>query len=427
MSTEILTKSNIEASTNGTEASTKSEKEVQKKNKPARTPHTNPDFYNLIELLNDEEKKKVQEVREFMRTKVAPIINKNWAEATFPFEIIPGFRALNIAGLGLNGYGAAGGSTLLTGFVTMEIAKVDSSIATFWGVHGGLAMGSIYLCGSEEQKQKWLPSMGKMDLIGAFALTEPLVGSGTGGGLLTTAKREGDTWILNGQKKWIGNATWSDLTIVWAKDVDDGQVKGFIVENKKTPGFKTEKIEGKLGLRIVQNALITMENCRIPEENRLQNANTFRDTAKVLRFTRAGVGWESIGCMMGAYENALAYAQQRLQFGKPIGNFQLVQDLLVKMLGNITACMSMVITLVQHHEAGNLTEEHTSLAKYYCTVKMRETVGYAREVLGANGILVDYNVARFFADSEALYSYEGTREMNTLIVGKAITGLSAFV
>ena len=401
-----------------------------KKSKPVRAPMTDPDFYNLIEMLSEEEKRKVQEVRTFMRTKVAPIVNKNWAEASFPFEVIPGFRDLNIAGVGLNGYGAAGGSTLLTGFIAMEIAKVDSSMCTFWGVHGGLAMGSIYLCGSEEQKQKWLPRMGKMELIGAFALTEPLVGSGTGGGLTTTAKREGDTWVLNGQKKWIGNATWCDITVVWARDVDDNQVKGFIVENKNTPGFKTEKIEGKLGLRIVQNALITMENCRIPDANRLQgeqNTNSFRDTARVLRFTRAGVAWESIGNMMGAYENALAYAQQRIQFGKPIGNFQLVQDLLVKMLGNITSCLSMVITLVQHHEAGNLTEEHTSLAKYYCTVKMRETVSYAREVLGANGILVDYNVARFFADAEALYSYEGTREMNVLIVGKAITGFSAFV
>jgi glutaryl-CoA dehydrogenase len=362
-----------------------------------------------------------------MKTNVAPIVNKYWAEDSFPFEVIPGFRNLNIAGLGLNGYGCAGGTTEFCGFVTLEIGKVDCSMATFWGVHGGLAMGSIYLCGSEEQKQKWLPPMGKMDIIGAFALTEPLVGSGTGGGLLTTARREGDTWILNGQKKWIGNATWCDVTIVWAKDEADGQVKGFIVENKKTPGFKTEKIENKLGLRIVQNALITMENCRIPEENRLQMANSFRDTAKVLRFTRAGVAWEAVGCMMGAYENALAYAQQRLQFGKPIGKFQLVQDLLAKMLGNITACLCMAVQLSKLQDAGKNKDEQSSLAKAFCTVKMRESVAYARELLGANGILLDYNVSRFFADSEALYSYEGTREMNTLIVAKAVSGLSAFV
>lgn len=390
-------------------------------------PKPNADFYHLADLLSEEEKRKLEEVRSFMKTKVAPIVNKHWAEASFPFETIPGFRDLNIAGLGLNGYGCAGGSIEFCGFVTLEIAKVDCSMATFWGVHGGLAMGSIYLCGSEEQKQKWLPLMGKMELIGSFALTEPLVGSGTGGGLLTTCRREGDTWILNGQKKWIGNATWCDLTIVWAKDVADGQVKGFIVENKKTPGFKTEKIENKMGLRIVQNALITMEDCRVPEENRLQMANTFRDTAKVLRLTRAGVSWESVGCMIGAYENALVYAQQRLQFGKPIGKFQLIQDLLVKMLGNITACLSMTVQLSKIQDAGKVKDEQSSLAKQYCTVKMRESVAYARELLGANGILLDYNITRFFNDAEALYSYEGTREMNTLIVGKAITGLSSFV
>ena len=412
---------NKEILTNGT---------LPKKSKtdaPGVLPQPNADFYHLTDILNEDERKKLEEVRAFMKTQVAPIINKYWAEDSFPFEIIPGMRDLNIAGGGFEGYECAGGSTLLHGFIGMEMAKVDSSVATFFGVHSGLAMGSIYLGGSEEQKQKWLPPMARMEIIGSFGLTEPLVGSGTGGGLLTTARREGDTWILNGQKKWIGNATWGDVTIIWATDVADNQVKGFIVENKKTPGFKTEKIEHKMALRVVQNALITMDNCRVPEENRLQMDRSFRDTAKVLRMTRAGVAWGAVGCMMGAYENALAYAQQREQFGKPIGKFQLVQDLLVKMLGNITASLSMVVQLSQLQDAGKLKDEHASLAKAFCTVKMRETVGYARELLGGNGILLDYNVGRFVADSEALYSYEGTREMNTLIVGKAITGFSAFV
>ena len=268
-------------------------------------PKPDADFYHLTDILNEDEKKKLEEVRAFMKTKVAPIINKYWAEDSFPFEIIPGVRDLNIAGGGYEGYGCAGGSTLLNGFIAMEMAKVDSSIATFFGVHSGLAMGSIYLGGSEEQKQKWLPPMARMEIIGSFGLTEPLVGSGTGGGLTTTARREGDTWILNGQKKWIGNATWGDVTIIWARDVADNQVKGFIVENKKTPGFKTEKIENKMALRVVQNALITMDDCRVPEENRLQMDLSFRDTAKVLRMTRAGVAWEAVGCMMGAYEHAL--------------------------------------------------------------------------------------------------------------------------
>jgi glutaryl-CoA dehydrogenase len=268
--------------------------------------------------------------------------------------------------------------------------------------------------------------MARLEKIGAFGLTEPDVGSGASQGLTTTARREGDTWILNGQKKWIGNATWGDVTIIWAKDVADSQVKGFIVENK-TPGFKAEKIVTKMALRVVQNALITLENCRVPEANRLQMDTSFRDTARVLRMTRAFVAWESVGCMMGAYENALKYAQERLQFGKPIGRFQLVQDLLVKMLGNITASLCMVVRLSQMQDEGKLKDEHASLAKAFCTVKMRESVGYARELLGANGILLEHQVGRFVADAEAIYSYEGTREMNTLIVGKAITGFGAFV
>jgi alkylation response protein AidB-like acyl-CoA dehydrogenase len=394
---------------------------------PAATlPKPNGDFYQVTECLNDAERDILQQVRTFMETKVAPVITKYWAEDSFPFELLPGVRDLNIAGLGYNGYGCRGGSTLLMGFVLMEMARVDPSFSTFFGVHNGLAMGSIYLGGSEEQKQKWLPPMARMEKIGSFGLTEPLVGSGTGGGLTTTAKREGDTWVLNGQKKWIGNATWGDLTVIWARDLADNQVKGFIVENQ-TPGFKAEKIQNKIALRVVQNALITLENCRVPEENRLQADTSFRDTAKVLRMTRAGVAWMSTGCGMGAYEHALAYAQTREQFGKTIAKFQLVQDLLAKMIGNVTASQCMVVRLSQMQDEGKLKDYHASLAKAFCTVRLRETVAWARELLGGNGILLDYQVARYFADAEAMYSYEGTREMNTLIVGKAITGFSAFV
>jgi glutaryl-CoA dehydrogenase len=392
----------------------------------ATLPKPNGDFYQFTQSLSDADQAVLKKVRAFMETNVAPVINKYWADDAFPFQLVPGFRDLKIAGLGYNGYECAGGSTLLAGFAAMEIARIDSSFATFFGVHSGLAMGSIYLAGSEEQKQKWLPPMARLEKIGSFGLTEPLVGSGTSGGLLTTARRDGDNWVLNGEKKWIGNATWGDLTIIWARDVADKQVKGFIVENK-TPGFKADKIQNKMALRVVQNALITLDNCRVPEENRLQGALTFRDTARVLRMTRAFVAWEAVGCAMGAYENALAYAQTREQFGKPIAKFQLIQDLLVKMLGNITASLCMVVRLSELQDEGKLKDEHASLAKAFCTVKMRETVGFARELLGANGILLDYQIGRFVADAEAIYSYEGTREMNTLIVGKAITGFGAFV
>jgi glutaryl-CoA dehydrogenase len=394
---------------------------------PKALPKPNSDFYQTFLMLSEAEREKVLAVREFMEKSVAPIINDYWARDEFPFEIVPGVRELNIAGLGFEGYGCPGGSNLLGSYVGMEIARTDCSVATFYGVHSGLAMGSIYLCGSEEQKEKWLPQMARLEKIGSFGLTEPLVGSGASKGLLTTARREGDTWILNGQKKWIGNSTWGDITIIWARDEADNQVKGFIVENKTTPGFSVEKIQHKMALRVVQNGLITLKDCRVSEENRLQNDASFKDTARVLRMTRGYVAWEAVGCQMGAFENALLYAQQREQFGKPIASFQLVQDLLAKMVGNITACQCMVMRLSQMQDRGLLLDEHASLAKVFCTVKMRETVGYAREVLGANGILLDYNVGRFVADSEAIYSYEGTREMNSLIVGRSISGFSAFV
>ena len=389
-------------------------------------PAPDSDFYRLTEVLSEADRATLKRVRQYMESSVAPIINSHWAEDSFPMELVAGIRDLKISGAGYSGYGCAGGSTLLAGFIAMEIARVDCSCATFFGVHSGLAMGSIFLCGSEEQKQKWLPPMARLELIGSFGLTEPDVGSGSSGGLGTTAERVGDTWVLNGQKKWIGNATWGDVTIIWARDKADNQVKGFIVENK-SPGFKTEKLRTKMALRVVQNALITLENCQVPEANRLQLDTSFRDTARVLRMTRAFVAWEAVGCMMGAYEHALRYAQQRLQFGKPIASFQLVQDLLVKMLGNITSSLALVVRLSQLQDDGKLKDEHASLAKAVCTVRMRESVGYARELMGANGILLEHHVGRFVADAEAIYSYEGTREMNTLIVGKAITGISAFI
>jgi glutaryl-CoA dehydrogenase len=315
---------------------------------------------------------------------------------------------------------------LLEGFIAMEMARVDCSVSTFFGVQSGLAMGSIYYCGSEEQKQKWLPGMQRMELIGAFGLTEPEVGSGVAGGLTCTCKREGDTWVLNGQKKWIGNATFSDITIIWARDLDDGNVKGFIVE-KDNPGFKAEKIKGKMALRIVQNALITLTNCEVSEANRLQNASSFKDTAKVLRMTRAGVAWQAVGCARGAYESALRYTNERKQFGRTISSFQMVQDLLVTMLSNLTAMQTMVCRLSQLQDNGKLTDEHASLAKVFCTLRTRDIVSHARELFGGNGILIDYDIARFVADAEAIYSYEGTKEINTLIVGRAITGQSAFI
>src|SRR5580765_4268651 len=390
-------------------------------------PAPNSDFYSLYETLPAEELAVVKRVREFMETRVAPIITDYWVRDEFPFELLPEVKELGIGGVAIKGYGCAGGSLALLGFIQMEVARIDPSFSTFLGVHIGLAMGSIYIDGSEEQKQKWLPPMARFEKIGCFGLTEPLVGSGASGGLLTTAKRDGDSWILNGEKRWIGNAPWCDISIIWARDVADNQVKAFIVENKTTPGFKVEKIQNKIALKVVQNGHITMENCRIPEANRLQEDHSFRDTARVLKMTRFMVGWEATGCAMGAYENALKYCQERLQFGKPIASFQMVQDLLARMIANITASQCLLVRMGQLQAEGKLTDAHASLAKAFTTAKCRETVAWARELLGGNGIAADYNVGRFFADSEALYSYEGTFQMQNLILGKAVTGLSAFI
>jgi alkylation response protein AidB-like acyl-CoA dehydrogenase len=272
--------------------------------RPARTeirqskalPAPNSDFYQLADVLTAEETAIVKKVRTYMETRVQPIINKYWSDDAFPFELLPSFKELQFGGLGFEGYGCAGGSQKLFGFVAMELARVDASFCTFFGVHSGLAMGSIYLDGSEEQKQKWLPPMARWEKIGCFGLTEPLVGSGTSGGMTTTAKRDGDSWILNGQKRWIGNAPWCDLSIIWARDVADNQVKGFIVENKTTPGFSVEKIEHKIALKVVQNGQITLKDVRVPEANRLQGGNSFRDTARVLRMTRYMVGGPRPAC-----------------------------------------------------------------------------------------------------------------------------------
>jgi alkylation response protein AidB-like acyl-CoA dehydrogenase len=394
---------------------------------PKPLPAPNSDFYEVYETLNAEELATVKKVRAFMEAKVAPVITQFWVDDAFPFELLPGFKELGIGGLGMQGYGCAGGSVALLGFVLMEIARIDPSFATFFGVHDGLAMGSIYIDGSEEQKQKWLPPMARFEKIGCFGLTEPLVGSGASGGLTTTAKRDGDSWILNGEKRWIGNAPWCDVSVIWARDLADNQVKGFIVENKTTPGFSVEKIQNKIALKVVQNGHITMKDVRLPEANRLQGGNSFRDTAKVLKMTRYAVAWMATGCAMGAYEAALKYAQERLQFGRPIGSFQLVQDLLAKMISNITASQCLIVRQAQLHAEGKLTDAHAALAKAFATARCRETVAWARELLGGNGIVADYKAARFFADAEALYSYEGTYQIQNLILGKAITGLSAFV
>ena len=384
------------------------------------------DFYSYESLLTDREKQAIAELRAWLEADVKPIVGDYWERAEFPMQIVKPLAERGVLSFGWDETKPFENSAVFRGFVAMELARVDASVATFVGVQNGLATGSISVCGSKEQRDEWIPKLASGEVLGAFGLTEPLSGSDSAQGLRTTAKREGDSWVLNGAKRWIGNATFSDITIIWAKDVDDNQVKGFIVPTS-TPGYTASKIQGKISLRAVQNADITLENVVVPESLRLQNANSFRDTASVLRLTRAEVAWAAVGTSIGAYEAAVKYAGERVQFGKTIGSHQLIQDLLVKSLGNITASLGMVVRVSEMLDHGEQRDEHSALAKAYTTARMRETVAWAREACGGNGITLEYDVARFFADAEALYSYEGTREMNTLIVGRKITGSAAFV
>ncbi len=384
------------------------------------------DLYAYQDMLTDEEWEVVLRLRAFLADQVAPHADDWWSEARFPHEIVPELAKVGIIGLTLPGGDEAPARPLLAGFIGLELSRVDASIATFFGVHNSLAMGTIAMCGSQEQQDRWLPPMRSLELIGAFGLTEPEHGSDVAGGLSTTARRDGDEWVLNGAKRWIGNATFADLIVIWARDQDDGQVKGFVVE-KDTPGFTATKIERKLALRAVQNADIVLTDCRVPHANQLERAQTFKDTARVLRQTRGGVAWSAVGAQIGAYDLAVAYAKERQQFGKSLGEFQLVQDLLARMLGNITASLGMTVRVAQLQQQGVFRDEQAALAKSYTTSRLRETVAWGRELFGGNGIVLDYSIARFFNDAEALYSYEGTREVNALIVGRSITGSSAFV
>jgi len=384
------------------------------------------DFYGYENSLSDREKDVIVRLREYLEAEVRPIVNDHWARAEFPHQIVKGLADLGLFGMPWKETQEFENSAVFRGWVALELARVDASVATLVGMQNGLVMGSIGVGGSDEQRAEWLPRFASGELLGCFGLTEPLSGSDSAQGLRTVATRDGDNWVLNGSKRWIGNGTIADIAIIWAKSAEDGQVKGFIVPTS-TPGFTATKIENKQALRIVQNADITLENVVVPESNRLQKANSFRETAAVLRLTRAEVAWAAVGNSIGAYDAAVTYAGERIQFGKEIGGHQLVQDLLVKSLGNITASLGVVTRVSEMLDEGIQRDEHASLAKAFTTSRMRETVAWCRELFGGNGIVLDNDVIRHFADAEAIYSYEGTREMNTLIVGRAITGKAAFV
>jgi len=386
---------------------------------------TSVDYYLMDELLTPEEREYRDRTRQFFDTEVIPIINPYWERAEFPNQLIPKLAALGLTGGMLKGYGCPGMTAVAMGMVAMEMSRGDGSVGTFFGVHSGLAMGSVGLLGSDEQKQRWLPAMARMEKLGCFGLTEPNVGSNSWN-LETTFRRNGDEYIINGAKRWIGNATMADLAIIWARDEVDGKVGGFVLE-LPTPGYTATKIEGKIAKRSVINANIKLENVRVPAANKLALATGSRSTTQVLTMTRVAVAWEGVGISMGAYEIALNYAKQRQQFGRPIAGFQMIQEKLVKMLAAVTSMQFFTLRLSQLLDEGKLTDAQASLAKMNNAATARMVVALARETMGGNGILLENHAARHFADAEAIYTYEGTNEVNTLVVGRDITGLQAFV
>ncbi len=382
------------------------------------------DYFGLKDQLGPEELDFLLRTRAFVDDEVLPVIGGFWERAEFPRDLVKRLGELGLVGDGIEGYGCAPMSPTASGLVHMELNRGDGSLGTFLGVQAGLAMKSIAMLGSEEQRQRWLPGLAAVDLFGAFALTEPAHGSDSVA-LETTARRDGEEYVLDGEKRWIGNGSIADVLVVWARDSEDGQVKGFLVEGG-TPGLDARTMHGKVSVRAVWQADITLTEVRVPAENRLPGANSFKDTGRVLASTRNSVAWGALGHATAAYEVALAYTRQREQFGKPLARFQLVQDKLVRMLAEVTAMQLYCMRLARLSESGQLTDTIAALAKFNNTRKAREVILEARELLGGNGILLEYHVVRHMADIEAIYTYEGTADIQELIVGREITGLSAF-
>lgn len=386
------------------------------------------DFYKIDTFMTDKQRRVQQAVREFVETEVLPHINPYWDRGEFPRQIAMKLRDIepNIVGGMIRGRGSAGLDPLEMGLVMYELAKGDGSISTFYGVHSGLAMGSVGLLGSDEQRDRWLPAMARLEKIGAFGLTEPEHGSDATG-IETTAVRDGDEYVLTGEKRWIGNASISDLLIIWARD-DEDNIGGFVIEDPhNVEGLEICDLHGKIAKRAVLNAHIKLNGVRVPAENRLAKTKTFNDIGKVLTIGRVGVSWEAAGVAAGAFEHALKYAKERVQFGRPIAGFQLIQQKLVEMATELTAMQLMSMQLSQLLAVGQVTPGIASMAKYNNARKARRIAALARETLGGNGILIDNHVARLFTDAEAVYTYEGTNEIQMLLVGREITGINAMV
>ncbi|VFQ71200.1 unnamed protein product [Cuscuta campestris] len=390
----------------------------------AAFPPCTSDYYQFDDLLTPEEQSVRMKVRKFMEKEVAPIMTKYWEKAEFPFEVIPKIGALNVIGGGLQGYGCPGLSVTASALVFVEAARVDASLSVFILVHDYLAMLTIGLCGSEIQRQNYLPSLAKLESIGCWALTEPEYGSDASS-LTTTAQKVKGGWILEGQKRWIGNSTFADVLIVFARNTSTNKINGFIVK-KDAPGLEAMKMENKIGMRIVQNGDVLLKKVFVPDEDRLPGVDSFQDTKKVLAASRLMVAWQPVGISMGVYDMCHRYLKERKQFGAPLAAFQLNQQKLVKMLGNIQGMFLVAWRLTKMYDSGKMTHGHASLAKSWITLRARETVSLGRELLGGNGILADFLVAKAFCDMEAVYTYEGTYDVNTLVTGREVTGIPTF-
>jgi glutaryl-CoA dehydrogenase len=381
------------------------------------------DYFFLREQLTDEQLGVLRRVRQFVDDEVLPVIGGYWERAELPWPLIRRLGELGIVGEEISGYGCPGLDPIAAGLATMELNRGDGSLGTVLGVQSGLAMKSIDMFGSEAQKERWLPPMARLEQLGAFALTEPDHGSDSVA-LETRARRDGDEYVIDGAKRWIGNASLADVIVVWARG-ENGKVQGFLVEGG-TPGFDAEVIEGKGSLRAIWQAHIILDQVRVPVENRLPGAETFKDTARVLAGTRSSCAWSALGHAVAAYETALTYSKRRHQFGRPLCSFQIVQDRLVRMLAEVTAMQLYCLQIGRLAQRGHLTDTIAGLAKLNNTRKAREVCAQARDMLGGNGLLLENHVIRHMADIEAIHTYEGTETMQTLIVGRDITGVGAF-
>ncbi|MDR6986231.1 glutaryl-CoA dehydrogenase [Paenarthrobacter nitroguajacolicus] len=386
------------------------------------------DWYDAEALLTAAERQALARLRGFLESEAKPLLAEYWERGEFPEQLAQPLIDLDLmepADLTVD----APARGIYHGFRIFELARTDASLATWYTAQAGLFRTAIQVGASVEQHKEWMPKVIDFSLKGVFSLTEPEHGSDIAGGLSTTARFEegpdGGSWVLDGAKRWIGGASTADVLCVFARDVADGQVKAFLVD-RAAPGVSLEKIHGKTSLRMMQNAHITLDQVRVPETMRLHNVNSFKDVAAMLRAMRSDVAWIATGIQAGAFEAALAYVKERQQFGRSLGSFQLVQEKLARMLGNITASLSLVVRLTEQQNWGIYRDQDSALAKMQTSLIMRETVALAREVVGGNGITLAADVARFHADAEAVYSYEGTHEINALIIGRALTGEGAF-